>query len=301
MASTFSPNLNLELQGTGDNIGTWGVVLNNAALDIIDNAMGDTQTLTLSSVNVTVTTTQSQVAVYVLSGTLTNNVIIDWPAIGRVYVINNATTGDFTVTLRRNGTGTTLVAPQGRVILVYLRTTGVFQLTDAGAPVGMVTAFAQATVPSGGGWLECNGAAVSRTTYSILFDLLGTTYGPGNGTTTFNLPDLRGYFVRGWNHGAGANPDTGRAIATVQTSSNLSHTHTGTTTSNGAHTHQITTGVTGSGTNSIILRSPVTSVSTGVNATESGGTHNHTFTTAASGGTEARPSNVAMMYCIRVL
>jgi microcystin-dependent protein len=47
------------------------------------------------------------------------------------------------------------------------------------------------------GWLECNGAVVSRTTYSALFSSIGVTYGPGDGTTTFNLPDLRGKLVCG--------------------------------------------------------------------------------------------------------
>ena len=63
------------------------------------------------------------------------------------------------------------------------------------------------TVPAG--TLECNGQAVSRTTYAGLFALIGTTYGPGNGTTTFNLPDYRGQFMRGWDHGRGLDPNAG--------------------------------------------------------------------------------------------
>ena len=48
------------------------------------------------------------------------------------------------------------------------------------------------------GYLICNGAAVSRTTYADLFSVLGTTYGSGDGSTTFNLPDFRGDFIRGY-------------------------------------------------------------------------------------------------------
>jgi microcystin-dependent protein len=61
----------------------------------------------------------------------------------------------------------------------------------ASVPVGIVTAFAgsDTTVPAG--YLICNGAAVSRTTYSALFTAIGTVYGTGNGSTTFNVPDLR--------------------------------------------------------------------------------------------------------------
>lgn len=84
---------------------------------------------------------------------------------------------------------------------------------DAIAPAGSVTMFASSTVPSG--WLECNGAAVSRTTYATLFAAIGTTWGSGDGSTTFTLPDLRGEFVRGWDHGKGT--DTGRAFASSQT------------------------------------------------------------------------------------
>lgn len=58
------------------------------------------------------------------------------------------------------------------------------------APIGIIQAYAGSTAPTG--WLICDGSAVSRTTYSELFGVIGTTYGSGNGSTTFNLPDLRG-------------------------------------------------------------------------------------------------------------
>jgi len=57
-------------------------------------------------------------------------------------------------------------------------------------PVGSVMPFAGATAPTG--WLLCDGSAVSRTTYAQLFQVIGTTYGAGDGATTFNLPDMRG-------------------------------------------------------------------------------------------------------------
>lgn len=59
------------------------------------------------------------------------------------------------------------------------------------------------------GTLECDGSAVSRTTYARLFGIIGSMYGAGNGTTTFNLPDYRGMSMRGMNHGAGVDPDAG--------------------------------------------------------------------------------------------
>ena len=62
-------------------------------------------------------------------------------------------------------------------------------------PTGTVAYIAASSAP--GGWLKCNGAAVSRTTYAALFAAIGTTFGAGDGSTTFKLPDLRGEFVRG--------------------------------------------------------------------------------------------------------
>ena len=78
--------------------------------------------------------------------------------------------------------------------------------------VGEVAFFASSTPPSG--WLKANGAAVSRTTYAALFAAIGTTFGAGDGRTTFNLPDLRGEFLRGLDEGR--NIDRGRRLGTAQ-------------------------------------------------------------------------------------
>ena len=80
------------------------------------------------------------------------------------------------------------------------------------APSGAVAFFAGANAPTG--WLKANGAAVSRTTYAALFAAIGTTFGAGDGSTTFNLPDLRGEFPRFWDDGRGL--DSGRGLGTQQ-------------------------------------------------------------------------------------
>ena len=77
-------------------------------------------------------------------------------------------------------------------------------------PAGTVSYFGGGTAPSG--WLECNGQGVSTTTFAELFAAIGYTYGGSGGT--FNVPDLRGEFVRGWDHGRGA--DSGRAMGSLQ-------------------------------------------------------------------------------------
>ena len=103
-----------------------------------------------------------------------------------------------------------------------------------GNPIGTIISFYTNNVPSG--YLECNGAAVSRTTYADLFSIIGASYGAGNGTTTFNLPDYRGQFLRGYNHGSGVDPDvasrtnrgdgtTGDAVGTKQNNQILVHHH----------------------------------------------------------------------------
>ena len=69
-------------------------------------------------------------------------------------------------------------------------------ITGAAGPTGSVIMFAASTPPVG--YLAADGSQVSRTTYANLFSVVGTTFGSGDGSNTFNLPDMRGYFARGW-------------------------------------------------------------------------------------------------------
>lgn len=77
--------------------------------------------------------------------------------------------------------------------------------------IGAVTMFAGATAPNG--WHLCDGSAISRIDYAALFAIIGTTYGTGNGTTTFNLPDTRGIFVKGAGTSASHTTATGTAFS----------------------------------------------------------------------------------------
>lgn len=88
-------------------------------------------------------------------------------------------------------------------------------------PPGAIIHFARNTAPTG--YLKANGAAVSRTTYAALFAAIGTTWGAGDGVSTFNIPDLRGVFVRGWDDARGI--DSGRAFASYQDQDNAPHSH----------------------------------------------------------------------------
>ena len=176
---------------------------------------------------------------------------------------------------------------------------GVLSFTTVqGVPSGAVFCIAVATVPSD--YLECNGAAVSRTTYSALFAVVGTAYGAGNGSSTFNVPDLRGEFVRGFDNGKGT--DSGRSIATAQSDQNKQHNHTASSSSSvtdPGHIHQIAY-TNNSGGDGVIEESgtglsgyePTESATTGVSVST-------TTTVANDGGTENRPRNIAMMYVIK--
>lgn len=83
---------------------------------------------------------------------------------------------------------------------------------DSAVPVGAVVMWPTGSIPTG--WLALEGGNVSRTTYADLYALWGTTFGVGDGSTTFGLPDTRGYFMRGWDNGRGV--DSGRALGDFQ-------------------------------------------------------------------------------------
>lgn len=96
-------------------------------------------------------------------------------------------------------------------------TTADLQLIIPSVPAGITGHFAMSSAPSG--WIKANGAAISRTTYAALFSAIGTTFGAGNGTTTFNIPDLRGEFIRCYDDGRGV--DSSRVLGSFQESTLL--------------------------------------------------------------------------------
>lgn len=160
---------------------------------------------------------------------------------------------------------------------------------------GHIGHFAANAIPSG--WLKANGAAISRSVYGALFSVIGTTYGAGDGSTTFNLPDLRGEFLRGFDDGRGV--DSGRVFGSAQAHQNSTHSHDYTTgTESADHGHGIgVAGVTGGGCaggGNWVPTGGAKTVSDGRNAA-----HTHSGTTAGNGGTEARPRNISMIACIK--
>ena len=173
----------------------------------------------------------------------------------------------------------------------------------SGIPTGTILTFGATNPPSG--FLECNGSAISRSTYASLFSILSTTHGAGDGSSTFNIPDLRGQFVRGWDNSAGV--DASRAFGSSQTDQNKNHTHTTDSqslTGSVSHLSGSLANNPGSASGIITKLSPTSAVgarSSG-SANASGisidATHSHTIS-SSGGGTEARPKNIALMYIIK--
>jgi len=142
-----------------------------------------------------------------------------------------------------------------------------------GTPAGTVITVAMNTAPTG--YLKANGAVVSRSTYAALFAAIGTTFGAGNGSTTFALPDLRGEFIRGWDDGRGV--DSGRVFGSSQSQEIQSHSHAW-------------NGYGGSGS----VRPNVGMSGSFVSNTAPEGT-----AVADHGGAETRPRNIALLACIK--
>lgn len=146
-------------------------------------------------------------------------------AAGQTFIFKAAATNTGAVTVNVDSVGVkSITGPAGSALIAGQIVVGAtywmtydgtqFQIsTSAGAAtafsVGTIMAWPTATVPTG--WLECYGQAISRTTYSALFAVLGTTFGVGDGSTTFNLPDLRGRSIFGEDDmgGSSANRLTG--------------------------------------------------------------------------------------------
>jgi len=146
----------------------------------------------------------------------------------------------------------------------------------SGVPAGSVMDYAGATAPSG--WLLCAGQAVSRSTYAALFTAISTTYGAGDGSTTFNLPDLRGRVAVGKDdmNGTAANRITsgGSGITgTTLGAAGGTQTHTLTTAQMPAHTHGGVLTPTG-GSSTLLSCGSSTSGDTG--STGGGGAHQNT-------------------------
>jgi phage-related tail fiber protein len=138
-----------------------------------------------------------------------------------------------------------------------------FTTATTNVPLGSVLPYAGTAAPNAN-WLLCDGSAISRATYQTLFNLVGTTYGAGDGATTFNVPDLRQRFPLGK-----AAAGTGSTLGSTGGSIDHSHAISGATgatapgtDSQGAHTHGGTTGSESAHTHTFSVTSDIATITT---------------------------------------
>ena len=202
------------------------------------------------------------------------------PTAGDTHILSGKTWKYDGTNWSKLGLSRTLAAPVAFSDLTSTPTTlAGYGITDAASsssssvPAGTVIYHAANTAPTN--FIKANGAAISRTTYADLFAAIGTTFGAGDGSSTFNVPDLRGEFPRGWDDGRGI--DTSRAFGSTQTDEFKSHTHT---VYNGTAVDDNRAYSAADATQRLYSGSP-------------------NRQTAATGGTETRPRNIALLACIK--
>lgn len=414
MTDTVTPNIKITNQTEGGNNNTWGTIA-DTNFETIDNKFGDTTSITTTGGNTSLTDSQEIVAIVKVSGTLAANATITFSGRGGFWIVNNGTTGNYTLTCKVSGQ-TGVVIPQAGKRLVYcdgtdillgntetdvaaevlvvsattcdilgagsefIRITGTTTITSFGSaatqkrfvraagtfkithnastlilpggydittapgdtfivisdasgnarvyayqrvsqpppvmPIGTILDFAGSSAPSY--FLLCYGQAISRTAYAALFAVIGTTYGVGDASTTFNLPDCRGRVAAGkdnmggtsanrlTNQSGGLNGDTlgdtgGEETVTLTSSQMPSHTHTfsDTTSSDGAHTHTVTGSAGGtilafsSSASNLNVPSGSNVGSAGTLTAASNGAHTHTVSgTTSSTGSSGAHNNV---------
>jgi len=312
MVSTFTPSRNYELPGTGDFVDSWGPVVNNNFTTIDLNISG-TQALSVSSSNVTLTASQARNMIFAVTGTLTAAVTIFYPSVGGFFIVSNLTTGNFTLGIGDATTGTGVIVPQGARAILYSNGSAVFFADDGvGVEIGAGMDYWGTVAPPR--WLFPYGQAISRTTYAALFARLGTTYGSGDGSTTFNLPDKRDRASYGkGNMGGtsagritgGAGSWSGNTLGAAGGEQNVtltivqmpSHTHSGTTDQQGLHAHSYESGDSAPANSGALTYSGGPSPKT----TGASGLHFHSFTTDGTGGNNAHnnlPPGIVCNYII---
>ncbi len=190
---------------------------------------------------------------------------------------------------------------------------------------GTIVAFAGSTNSLPPGWLICNGDVKDRVQFPALFEALGTIYGKGNRDGEFKLPDLRGMFLRGWS--AGSDRDRDRGFGSVQGQSTAQPQNPLTVTiAGGDHSHphrhalarnqekggeslsdkpnqrMVVAGTRGDSSKYVLVATPEEANvgRTGpVTDAEANGSHKHAVT-VGGGDPETRPTNVAVLYIIKI-
>lgn len=289
--------------GVGNYVDTWDQPL-YANWQTLEAAVSGTTTITLSNLNIVlvvptfptstnppVVTNSAQNLRLLLTGAPTSNLSILIPAgVGGFWIVDNRTTGSFSVTVKTTlGSSVGVIPPQNYATILYSDGANVYYadsgaiaaLVPQGTPSGAITAFGGVNVPTG--WLICDGASYTTSAYPNLFAAIAYAWG-GSGAN-FNVPLLNnGRFLRGTGGNAGA-------LGTYQTDQLGSHTHT---VVDPGHLHDLTYSVP-AGPGPYFIGGPGASVvQTNAIAKNTTG-----ITIATTGGNETRPINASVNYIIK--
>ena len=247
------------------------------------------ESITLQSVTTAGSDTTNDITTHDVSIQDGNNLILQNADENQTISINaDDCSASYTVTLPP-----TAPTADGQVLRVNSGTTdaelewGTIATPAGGSPAGSIIMFGGATAPDD--WLICDGSAVSRTTQATLFDAIGTAFGTGDGSTTFNLPDMRGQFPRGVNTTSTGN-DPDRTLGTTQADATSSN---GLSLSDPGHNHSISGKTTSSTSNGMVGGGASGSSTTFTTQSRTTGI------TFSSTDTETRPTNVALNFIIR--
>lgn len=290
--------------GAGNYVDTWDQPL-YANWQTLEAAVSGTTTITLTSLNVVLTVPTFPTSVnppvvansaqnmrLLLTGAPTTNLSVLIPAgVGGFWIVDNRTTGSYSVTVKTTVSGSTGVAPvQNYATVLYSDGANVYYadagaivaLVPQGTPPGIISAFGGSAAPTG--WLLCDGSSYATVTYFNLFSAIGYTWG-GSGAN-FNVPLLNnGRFLRGTGGNAGA-------LGTYQTDQFGTHTHALT---DPGHLHQVGTTVARPVTGTSAIYGTTEGVA-GAQFTQSNTTG---ITIGSTGGNETRPINASVNYIIK--
>lgn len=327
---TYSALLGLLEQGTGNNNNSWGTNLNTGVMDKLDLAIAGRNsravtggTLDLSGTPPPAGPTAAMEAVLAFTGVLSSTETVTVPALAKMWVIDNRTTGNFGLLFKTPSQTTGVNAPQGKRTLLLCDGTNVVR-GDA-HEVGAGVNFFGSTAP--GGTFECQGGTKLISDFPDLYAVVGTTYG-GNGITTFGLPDTytSGKFLR--------SRTASVTVGTAQNQDVQPHSHTASASTTGTvsitdpghahanslsdpgHFHNLTAvpnapGLAAGGgaqfaggqATSINTDARLTGITinnaaaaTGITASLSAST---SVTVNNSTGAETRPTNISVMVCIK--
>lgn len=231
MVDTLTPVLGFTLQTVGGNRHTWGTN-NNANFTAVEEAICGRHSVSTTGGGTTLTQAQARKRYIDVSGTLSSDATLTVPNASKEWLITNSTSGDFAVLVKTSG-GTATSVPAGTTKRIMCDGSNGMTREDKDE-VGQMAFFGNSAVPNG--WFEADGTTRSRAGRGIdLFAKISTTWGTGNGSTTFTTPDAKtaGKFLRSRSGSV--------TLATSQSDQNKAHTHAGSTVDSQTHSHTATT------------------------------------------------------------